>query len=193
MLVFRFWGALTCWGWFCGVPFCHRWVCKCLLTQNAGPFSCRVFFPHMFLYHLAFASSTRPWLHLLIAFSCDRMSASCSGLRLFLSWRRWHNWFFSWIAGARMCLLATYQPLHLRSMATAVSLPVRTTASQKLLYSILHEVNWRRYLLYCLVWATLKTIASSNILDLWNFLTYCFATKPPSYFGTNRKLMKRPF
>ncbi len=45
------------------------------------------------------------------------------------------------MAGARMCLLATYQPLHLRSMATAVSPPARTTASQKLLYGILREVN----------------------------------------------------
>ncbi len=46
---------------------------------------------------------------------------------------------------------------------------------------------------YRLVWATLKTIASSNILDLRNFLTYRFAAEPPSYFDTNRKLMKRLF
>jgi hypothetical protein len=40
--------------------------------------------------------------------------------------------------------------------------------------------------------ATLKTIASSDILDLRNFLSYRFAAEPPCYFGTNRKLMKRP-
>ncbi len=45
---------------------------------------------------------------------------------------------------------------------------------------------------YRLVWAMLKTIASSDILDLWNFLSYHFAAEPPCYFGTNRKLMKRP-
>ncbi len=46
---------------------------------------------------------------------------------------------------------------------------------------------------YRLVWATLKTIASSAILDLWKFLSYPFTVKPPYYFGINRKLMKRPF
>ncbi len=44
---------------------------------------------------------------------------------------------------------------------------------------------------YRLVWATLKTIASSNNLDLWKFLSYCFAAELPCYFGTIRKLMKR--
>ncbi len=46
---------------------------------------------------------------------------------------------------------------------------------------------------YRLVWAMLKTIASSTILDLWKFLSYHFTMKPPCYFGINRKLMKRPF
>ncbi len=46
---------------------------------------------------------------------------------------------------------------------------------------------------YRLVWATLKTDASSAILDLKFFLLYRFAAEPPCYFGTNRKLMKRPF
>ncbi len=45
---------------------------------------------------------------------------------------------------------------------------------------------------YRLVWATLKTIASSAILDLWKFLSYRFTGEPPCYFGINRKLMKRP-
>ncbi len=48
-------------------------------------------------------------------------------------------------------------------------------------------------LIYRLVWATLKSIASSAILDLWKFLSYRFTIKPPCYFGINRKLMKRPF
>ncbi len=46
---------------------------------------------------------------------------------------------------------------------------------------------------YCLVWAMLKTIASSAILDLWKFLTYRFTVELPCYFSINRKLMKRPF
>ena len=46
---------------------------------------------------------------------------------------------------------------------------------------------------YRLVWATLKTIASSAILDLEKFLSYPFTANPPCYFSTNRKLMKRPF
>ncbi len=46
---------------------------------------------------------------------------------------------------------------------------------------------------YRLVWATLKSIASSAILDLWKILSYRFTVEPPCYFGINRKLMKRPF
>ncbi len=46
---------------------------------------------------------------------------------------------------------------------------------------------------YRLVWATLKTIASSAILDLWKFSSYRFTVQLPCYFGINRKLMKRPF
>jgi hypothetical protein len=46
---------------------------------------------------------------------------------------------------------------------------------------------------YRLVWATLTTIASSAILDLWKFLSYHFTVKLPCYFGINRKLIKRPF
>ena len=46
--------------------------------------------------------------------------------------------------------------------------------------------------IYRLVWATLKTDASSAILDL-KFFSYCLTWEPPCYFGINRKLMKKPF
>jgi hypothetical protein len=48
----------------------------------------------------------------------------------------------------------------------------------------------RTVLQYRLVWATLKTIASSASLK---FLSYRFTVKLPCYFGINRKLIKRPF
>ena len=47
-----------------------------------------------------------------------------------------------------MLSLAVYHPLHFWSMATAVSLPARRTASQKSTYLMSREVNSIRYLLY---------------------------------------------
>jgi hypothetical protein len=62
-----------------------------------------------------------------------------------------------------------------------------------LIFLILFILHLGRPEYHRLVWATLKTDASSSaILDRWNFLSYCFAAEPPYYFGTNRKLMKRP-
>jgi hypothetical protein len=47
--------------------------------------------------------------------------------------------------------------------------------------------------LYCLVWAEPNTIATSAILYLIKFLSYHFTVKPPCFYGTNRKLLKRAF
>ena len=72
-------------------------------------------------------------------------------LRPLLSWRRWRNQFFSWMAGASMLLLAMYQPLHFWSMAVVFSLPAHMATLQKVSYDMSQEVSLRRYLLkiYC--------------------------------------------
>ncbi len=46
---------------------------------------------------------------------------------------------------------------------------------------------------YRLVWAEPKTIATSAILYLIKFVLYHFPVKPPCFYGTNRKPLKRAF
>ncbi len=46
---------------------------------------------------------------------------------------------------------------------------------------------------YCLVWAEPKTIATSAILYLTKLVSYHFTVKPPCFYDTNRKPLKRAF
>jgi hypothetical protein len=46
---------------------------------------------------------------------------------------------------------------------------------------------------YRLVWAEPKTIATSAILYLIKLVSYHFTLKPPCFYDTNRKSLKRAF